>query len=149
MVSKKLRGVLVGATAGVLAVMSYGALAQAPGGGPGGGMRMQLTRESVEQRNGLDNPELKLTADQKMQIDKLADGYVENMQKMMGGGGPPDMQAFMKARQDFAAAVGKVLNDEQRKMWEASQQRRGPGGGMGGNRGPGGGGPGGPPPGGN
>ncbi len=89
---------------------------------------------------GLTNPELKLTADQKTRIDKLTDDYMANMQKMMGGGGPPDMQAFMKSRQDFTAAVGKVLNDEQRKMFEASQAQR---------RGPGGGGPGGPPPGGN
>jgi hypothetical protein len=59
-----------------------------------------------------------------------------------------DMQAMQKARADFNAAVGKVLNDDQRKIFEASQQRRGPGGGGPGGGGPGGGGFGGGGPGG-
>ena len=117
-----------------------------------------MTRESTEQRMGLTNPELKLTADQKSQIDKLVDGYMEDVKKMRAGGGQMDMQAFMKSRQDLTTAVGKVLNDDQRKMFEEAQQRRGPpggggpgGGGFGGRPGGGGpgGGPGGPPPGGN
>ena len=135
MVSKQLRGVLVGATAGVLAMISCGAFAQAPGGGPpGGGGRPAMTRDSTEQRMGLTNPELKLTADQKTQVDKLVDGYVADMQKMMGGGAP-DMQAFMKARQDLVASIDKVLNDDQKKIFDAAQQRR-PGGGPGGGGGP-------------
>jgi len=162
MVSKQLKGMLVVAAASAMAMFSMSTLAQAPGGGPPGGGPpgggpprmggggpggggMQMTRETTEQRMGLTNPELKLSDAQKTQIDKLVDGYVDGMTKMMAGGGQMDMQAMQKSRQDLNAAVGKVLNDDQRKLFEASQQRRGPGGGGPGGGGPGGGGPGGPP----
>ncbi len=158
MVSKKLKGMLVAAAAGAMAMVSIGALAQAPGGGPpgGGGMRpgggggfaQPTDRAGVIQRYGLNAPELKLTDAQKAQIDKIADTYLEEMKKVpaMTPGTPPSPEA-MAARQaprtNLTTAVGKVLNDEQRKTFEAAQAaRRGPGGG-----GPGGGGPGGGPPG--
>jgi hypothetical protein len=46
------------------------------------------------------------------------------------------MTAMRGARDNFTAAVGKVLNDSQRATWEASMAARRPPGG----------GPGGPPP---
>jgi Spy/CpxP family protein refolding chaperone len=152
MVSKKLKGMLVVAAAGAMAIVSAGAFAQAPAGGPpgGGGMRpgggggfaQPTDRAGVIQRFGLNAPELKLTDAQKAQIDKLADAFLEEQKKLppMQQGmqmTPEAMQARQAPRANLVAAVGKVLNDEQRKTFEAAQaQRRGPGG-------PGG--PGGPP----
>jgi hypothetical protein len=166
MFSKSLKGILVVAAAGALAVVSMGASAQAPGGGPpgggpggarmGGGFGQPTDRAGVIQRFGLGAPELKLTDAQKGQIDKLADNYVAEMAKLppMQQGQAPD-QAAMAARQAPRAKlieeVGKILNADQKKTFDAAQaaqqQRRG-GGGPGGAGGPGGGRPGGGGPGG-
>lgn len=163
----KMRKVLLAATAGALLTMAAGALAQAPGGGapgagpprggPGGGFGPPTDRAGVIQRNGLGDAALKLTDAQKAEIDKAADAYLAEVQKIPAAapGGPPSPEvtaARTKARDDLMAAVNKVLNDEQKKTLEAAQAaRRGGGGGFGGGaRGPGGGpgGPGGPPAGG-
>lgn len=129
-----------------------------PPGVPGGGMAMggQLDRAGTIQRFGLADAALKLTDAQKAQIDKAADAYVAEMKTVnekypMAAGSPPDQQgmdARNKARENLTAAVHKVLNDEQKKTWDAAQaSRRGPGmGGPGGPGGPGGMGPGGPRP---
>ncbi len=144
MVSKKLKGMLVATAAG--AMISLGALAQAPAGGPpGGGMGMRMgaqDRPSVEQRYGLTDPALKLTAAQQAQIDKLVDTYLDDMKKLppmtQGAAPTPEaMQARQAPRQALMTAVGKVLNDDQRKTFEAAQAaRRPPGGGPGGAGGP-------------
>jgi Spy/CpxP family protein refolding chaperone len=155
MVSKKMKGMLVATAAG--AMISLGAMAQAPGGGPpgggmGGGMRMGAQdRPTTEQRMGLTDPALKLTADQQGKIDKLVDAYLEDQKKIaekypMTQGTPPSQEAMtarQTARTNLTGAIDKVLNDDQRKIFDAAQQRRGPGGGPGGP----GGGAGGPPPG--
>jgi hypothetical protein len=163
MVSKKLKGMLVAAAAGAMAIASVGAFAQAPAGGPpgGGGMRpgggggfaQPTDRAGVIQRYNLNAAELKLSDAQKAQIDKLADAFLEEQKKLppMQQGAqmtPEAMQARQAPRQNLVTAVGKVLNDEQRKVFEASQQRRGPPGGGGPGGPPGGGPPGGGPPGG-
>ncbi|MEJ0099755.1 MAG: hypothetical protein WDO12_08460 [Pseudomonadota bacterium] len=151
MVSKKLKGMLVVTAASAMAMISMGASAQAPAGGPpgGGGMRMGAQdRPGIEQRFGLTDPALKLTADQQGKIDKLVDAYLEDQKKLqekypMTPGTPPSADATaarQASRTTLTTAVGKVLNDDQRKLFEAAQQRRGPGGGPGG-------GAGGPPPG--
>lgn len=170
----KMRRALLAATAGALLTMAAGAMAQAPGGGApgagpprggpgmGGGFGQPTDRAGVIQQFGLGDAALKLTDAQKGEIDKAADGYLAATKAItekypMAQGSPPSqetMQAMRtertKARDDLTAAVNKVLNDEQKKTWEAAQAARrqgGPGGGM---RGPGGGmgGPGGAPPGG-
>lgn len=167
MFSKTLRGMLVVAAAGALAVVSMGASAQAPGGGPpgggpggaraGGGFGQPTDRAGVIQRFGLGAPELKLTDAQKMQIDKLADAYLEDMKKLppLQQGQVPD-QAALQARQaprtKLIEEVGKILTPEQKTTFDAAQAqpRRGgggPGGGFGGGR-PGGAGGAGAPPGG-
>jgi hypothetical protein len=158
MFSKKLKGMLVVAAAGALAIASAGAFAQAPAGGPGGGpprgpgggggFAAPTDRAGVIQRFGLNAPDLKLTDAQKAQIDKLADAFLEEQKKLppMQPGAqmtPEAMQARQAPRQNLVTAVGKVLNDEQRKTFEAAQNQRRPMGGPGGG-GPGGG-PGGPP----
>lgn len=159
------RASLVAMATGALMMMATGAYAQAPGGGAGGpprggmgmGMGMgQLDRAGTLQRFALDDPALKLSDAQKAEINKAADAYVAQMNTVnekypFTPGSPPSqegMAARQKVRDDFVAAVNKVLNDEQRKTWETAQSSRrggmgmGPGGGMGG---PGGrGGPGGP-----
>lgn len=172
----KMKTLLLAAAAGAMVTMSAGAMAQAPGGGPPGGgpgaggprgMGMGMMtpdRATTIQRNGLNDPALKLTDAQKAEIDKAADAYVAEMKTAnekfpMTQGSPPSQEAMgarTKARDNLTAAVNKVLNADQKKTWEAAQAARrqgGPGGGFGGG-GPGGGGPpgggrpgGGPPPG--
>jgi Spy/CpxP family protein refolding chaperone len=151
MSSRKFREALVVATASVMAVFAVGAAAQAPAGGPprGGGMGMGMgmgaaDRPTTIERMGLNDPALKLTAAQQAQIDKIIDGYIAEQKTLaekypMTPGSPPGqdaMQARRTARDNLNAALGKVLNDEQRKSWEAAQAARRPQGG-----------PGGPPPG--
>jgi Spy/CpxP family protein refolding chaperone len=151
--SKRFRDTLVVATASVMAVFAVGAAAQAPAGGPprGGGMGMGMgmmgpqDRPGTIERMGLNDPALKLTAAQKAEIDKIVDGYIAEQKTLaekypMTPGSPPSqdaMQARRSARDNLNTALGKVLNDEQRKSWEAAQAARRPP--MGG--------PGGPPPG--
>jgi hypothetical protein len=107
----------------------------------------------------LGDASLKLTDAQKAEVDKAADAYLAEMQKIPAAapGGPPSPEvqaARTKARDNLIAAVNKVLNDEQKKAWEAlraAAPRGGPGGGLRGPGGPGGGmggPPGGGPPGG-
>jgi hypothetical protein len=152
----KLKTLLLAATAGAMMTMAAGAMAQAPGGGPGGpggGFGPPTDRAGVIQRNGLGDAALKLTDAQKAEIDKAADAYLAEMQKVPAAapGGPPSPEvqaARTKARDNLTAAVNKVLNDEQKKTWQAAQAARRPPGGMGGPGGPPGGGPpGGRPPG--
>jgi Spy/CpxP family protein refolding chaperone len=150
-----------------MAMVSMGALAQAPGGGPpggggprgpggggpggGGGFAQPTDAAGVIQRFGLGAPELKLTDAQKASIEKIANAYLEDMKKVPAAapGGPPSPEvtaARTAARTKLTTEVGKVLTPEQNKTFEAAQAaRRGGGGGR-----PGGGGgpPGGGPPGG-
>lgn len=170
MVSKKLKRMLVAVAAGAMTMMAANVMAQAPAGGPprgpGGGMGMGMGAPAdvptTIERQGLNDPALKITAAQKAEIEKVTAAFVEEQKKInekypMAQGSPPSqegMTARQTARTNYTAAVGKILNDEQRKTWEAAQAARrggmgGPGGGMGGpggGRGPGG--AGGPPPGG-
>ena len=132
-------------------------LAQAPQGGgmPGMGMgmgMMPMDRAGMEQRLALDAAGLNLTAAQKSQIDKIVDDYIVEQGKLrekypMTPGSPPGqeaMTAMRSSRENLNAAVGKVMNEGQRKTWEAAMAARRPAGPMG-PMGPGG--PGGPPPG--
>jgi len=151
---KALKTLLVAAAAGAMMTMAAGAMAQAPGGGPGAGpprggpggpgMGAPLDRAGAIQRFGLGDPALNLTAAQKAELDKAADVYVAEMAKLppmqMGQGGPPSPEAMAprnKVRDDFNAAIAKVLNADQKKTWDARPQR-GAGGGMGGPGGAGG-----------
>lgn len=141
----KWKGMLVAGAAGMMALMAMGAAAQAPMGGPprGAGMGMMgpVDKASTIERMGLNDPALKLTAAQKAEIDKVAEAYVAEQKALgekypMGQGTPPSqegMQARRAAREKFTAAVGKVLDEGQRKTWEAAQAaRRPPMGGPGG-----------------
>lgn len=142
---------LAAATAGAMVMVAMDAAAQAPPpGGPGGGpprmgMMGAADRPTTIQRQGLDDPALKLTDAQKAQIDKIVDAYLADQKAMrdkMTPGSPPSqdvMGAMRAAREKFTADIGKVLNDDQRKTWEAAQAARraqfgggGPGGGPGG-----------------
>lgn len=161
MVSKSLKGMLVVAAA-AMSMASMGAFAQAPGGGPpgggaprgpGGGFAQPTTAAEVIQRFGLNAPDLKLTDAQKASIEKLANGYLEDMKKVppMAQGGPPSqeaMAAMQAPRTKLIAEVGKVLTPEQNKTFEAAQAARRGGGGRPGGGGGFGGPPGGGPPGG-
>jgi hypothetical protein len=149
---RKLKGMLVATAASLMTVVAVDAAAQAPApGGPPRGMGMggmgmmgPADKATTIERMGLNDPALKLTAAQKADIDKLADAYVTDQKALaakypMAQGSPPSqegMQARRDAREKFTAAVGKVLNDEQRKTWEAAQAARRPP--MGGPGGPGG-----------
>jgi Spy/CpxP family protein refolding chaperone len=107
------------------------------------------------QRQGLTMPELKLTAAQTSQLEKLAEKLAADQTALQakyppaqGAPNPEAQAARAKLTEAFTAEVNKVLNDEQKKTWAARPQRGGPGGGgMGGMGGAGGppGGAGGPP----
>jgi Spy/CpxP family protein refolding chaperone len=139
---------LVAVAASAMTMMALDVVAQAPpGGGPGRGMGMggPVDKASMTQRLALDADGLNLTADQKGKIDKILDAYVADQAKMraqMQPGSPPSQEAMgaMRAsREKLNADVGAVLNDAQKKTWEAAMAARRPAGGPGG--------PGGPPPG--
>jgi hypothetical protein len=161
----KLKTLLLAVAAGAMMTMTAGAMAQAPGGGPGaggpprGGMGGPLDRAGAIQQFGLGDEALKLTAAQKTELDKAADAYVTamtavNTQFPRGQGAPtPEATAARaKPREAMNAAIAKVLTADQKTTRDAAQAARprggpgvgmgGPGGGMGG---PPGGGPGGPP----
>jgi Spy/CpxP family protein refolding chaperone len=139
---------LVAVAASAMTMMALDVVAQAPpGGGPGRGMGMggPVDKASMTQRLALDADGLNLTADQKGKIDKILDAYIADQNKMraqMQPGSPPSQEAMgaMRAsREKLNADVGAVLNDAQKKTWEAAMAARRPAGPPGG--------PGGPPPG--
>jgi Spy/CpxP family protein refolding chaperone len=159
MVTSRISRVLVATLVAAGTFAASPLLAQAP---QGGGMRgmggmgmMPMDRAGVEQRLALDAEGLNLTAAQKSQIDKIVDDYIVEQGKLrekypMTPGTPPGqeaMTAMRSSRENLNTAVGKVMNDGQRKTWEAAMAARRPAGPMGpmGPMGPGG--PGGPPPG--
>jgi Spy/CpxP family protein refolding chaperone len=143
---------LVAATAGAMMMVAVTGVAQAPpGGGPGGpppgmgmgmGMGGPMDKAGMSQRMALDDAALNLTADQKGKIDKILDAYMADQAKMRAGmqaGSPPsqDMMGAMRtAREKLNADIGAVMNDGQKKTWEAAMAARRPagppGGGMGG-----------------
>ncbi len=148
----------------VMALASTSVFAQAPGGGPprgpggggpgGGGFGGPADVPTLMQRQGLTDPALKLTDAQKASLEKLLAANIENTKaldakypRVQGAAPNPEAQAARtKLREELTAAVGKVLDDSQRKTLEAAQAARRAQ--MGGPGGPGGGpgGPGGPPP---
>lgn len=144
----KFRGMLVAAAAGAMLVMTVDVIAQAPpaGGPPRGGMGMGMggptDKAGMMQRMALDDAALNLTADQKGKIDKLLDAFMADQAKMRAGmqpGSPPSMEAMgamRAAREKLNADIGAVMNDGQKKTWEAAMAARRPagppGGGMGG-----------------
>lgn len=142
----KFRGMLVAVAAGTMMSMAMGVVAQAPpaGGPPRGGMGMggPVDKAGMMQRMALDDAALNLTADQKGKIDKILDGYIADQAKMRAGmqpGSPPSqeaMGAMRTAREKLNADIGAVMNDGQKKTWEAAMAARRPagppGGGMGG-----------------
>ncbi|HMA12248.1 MAG TPA: hypothetical protein VKO83_10200, partial [Steroidobacteraceae bacterium] len=119
-----------------------------PGGGPPRGMGMgmgmmgPMDKAGLSQRLALDAEGLNLSADQKGRIDKILDAYIADQGKMRAGmqqGSPPSqemMGAMRAAREKLNADIGAVMNDGQKKTWEAAMASRrpamGPGGGMGG-----------------
>ncbi|MET0279706.1 MAG: hypothetical protein ABW278_01095 [Steroidobacteraceae bacterium] len=133
----------VAVIAGVLALATVNVMAQVPAGGPPRGMGMGMgmgaaDRPTTIERNGLNDPALKLSDAQKAQIDKIVDGYLAEQKMLrekypMGQGMPPSqeaMTAMRAARENLNAALGKVLDDKQRAAWQAAQAaRRPPGGG--------------------
>lgn len=141
----KIRGMLVAVAAGAMTMMAVDGVAQAPpGGGPPRGMGMggPMDKAGMSQRLALDAEGLNLTADQKGRIDKLLDGFIAEQGKMraaMQPGSPPNpemMGAMRATREKLNADIGAVLNDGQKKTWEAAMAARRaagpPGGGMGG-----------------
>jgi Spy/CpxP family protein refolding chaperone len=138
--TRKLRGMLVAVAAGTM-MMAVDVVAQAPpaGGPPGGGMGMgmggaPMDKAGMTQRLALDDAALNLTADQKAKIDKILDAYIADQTKMraqMTQGSPPsqEMMGTMRtAREKLNSDVGAVLNDAQKKTWEASMAARRPAG---------------------
>lgn len=141
----KFRGLLVAGAAGAMLLMAVDGAAQAPpGGGPPRGMGMggPMDKAGMMQRLALDAEGLNLSSDQKGRIDKLLDGFIAEQGKMrasMQSGTPPGpemMGAMRGMREKLNTDIGAVLNDGQKKTWEAAMAARRangpPGGGMGG-----------------
>lgn len=137
----KFRGMLVAVAAGAMMLVAVDGVAQAPpGGGPPRGMGMgpPMDKAGMMQRMALDDAALNLTADQKGKIDKILDAYMADQAKMrasMQAGGPPGpdaMGAMRASREKLNADIGAVLNDGQKKTWEAAMAARRPPGGPGG-----------------
>lgn len=137
----KFRGMLVAVAAGAMMLVAVDGVAQAPpGGGPPRGMGMgpPMDKAGMMQRMALDDAALNLTADQKGKIDKIMDAYMADQAKMrasMQAGGPPGpdaMGAMRASREKLNADIGAVLNDGQKKTWEAAMAARRPPGGPGG-----------------
>ena len=107
-------------------------------------MRMggAMDKAGMTQRLALDAEGLNLSAEQKGRIDKILDGYIADQGKMRAGmqpGSPPSqemMGAMRAAREKLNADVGAVLNDGQKKTWEAAMAARRPAMGPGGGGGP-------------
>lgn len=135
---------LVAVAASAMTMMAMNVVAQAPpGGGPGrGGFGGPVDKAGMTQRLALDADGLNLSADQKGKIDKILDAYVADQAKMRAGmqpGSPPNpdaMAAARASREKLNADVGAVLNDAQKKTWEAAMAARRPAGGPGGAGGP-------------
>jgi Spy/CpxP family protein refolding chaperone len=149
MVISRISRVLIATAVAAGAFAATPLLAQAPpGGGMGmGGMGMMpMDRAGMEKRLALDAEGLNLTAAQKTQIDKIVDDYIVEQGKLrakfpMTQGSPPSqeaMTAMRGARENLNTAVGKVMNEGQRKTWEAAMAARRPPMGPGGMGGPGG-----------
>jgi Spy/CpxP family protein refolding chaperone len=143
MVTSRISRVLIATVVAAGAFAASPLLAQAPQGGGMGGMggmgMMPMDRAGMEQRLALDAEGLNLTAAQKSQIDKIVDDYIVEQGKLrekypMTPGSPPGqeaMTAMRSARENLNTAVGKVMNDAQRKTWEAAMAARRPAGPMG------------------
>lgn len=91
-----------------------------------------LDRASVVDIHGLDNSDLKLTSRQQAEIERTISAYLEEYKKIVerfplvpGAFPSPDS---IVARQDalvkFTTALGKVMDDEQRKTWKMAQAAR-------------------------
>lgn len=130
----KLRGLLVAVAGSVMAMMAANLPAQAPGGGPQGGMGMMgpMDRAGMTQRMALDDAALKLSAEQKAKIDKILDAYIadrERQRPQMTPGSPPSEEAraaMRAAREKLRADIGAVLDGTQKTTWEAALAARRP-----------------------
>lgn len=91
-----------------------------------------LDRASIVDIHGLDNPALRLTSRQQTEVDAIIRSYLEEYKKIAAlfplvRGEFPSADSIV-TRQDalvkFTVAVGKVMNDEQRRTWETAQAAR-------------------------
>ncbi len=132
MLSKTWNVVLVAAMATAMATM---AVAQdKPADSPTGISANNSRRISIS-RFGLDNPALRLSPAQQAEIDKIIDAHMArqtavNKQYPLPKDGARPTEAEMQARQAVTAtvteALGRVMNGEQKKLWEDEQASRRP-----------------------
>lgn len=130
MTGEKLKRTLIAAVAAsALTLASTELAAQTPAGTPTVRGAQSASRAGVIQYYNLNATELRLTQVQRAQIDKIADAYLNDVKQVppipQGAQPTPEViQALLAPRRNLIAAMGRVLNAEQLRTFEASQQRR-------------------------
>lgn len=130
---KTVRGwVLAWLAAAAMAPMQVDAQTRSVEPGSAADSQLSSTERPVAiSRQGLDDPALKLTTLQKARIDSLIEDYMTEQRRVAAGylpspgGGAPnaEMLRSMAANRDkLTSSVNKVLDESQRKTWEAAQK---------------------------
>jgi len=132
--NQSLKGMLMLAIAGTMALICANGFAQVSDRArsnstampTGGGYARPPDLMSTILRLGLGNPELRLTGEQRAEIAKLIDVYIDDSKKHpIAANAALAQQTAQAAQQKLTDEIGKVLNDDQRKVLSATQQRRG------------------------
>lgn len=110
----------------------------APGAGAQGAQSPEAVRADLMTRFSLTTPGLELTADQKARIDRVLDAYTAESRRIRGnsGGQMSDRQnaELSEVRAATSQQIGAVLNEDQRRVWNAAVAQRRAGGGAGASR---------------
>ncbi|MTI22212.1 hypothetical protein E1176_14365 [Fulvivirga sp. RKSG066] len=111
----------------ILITLSVAAMAQRPGGRPGGGPEEMVKREKQSLYEKVDD----LSEDQKLLLDGIYDEFLvtlkENFEEMRQGGDRESRRAKMEAlRKEKDTLIQDVLNEEQFEVYQTiSAPRRG------------------------
>lgn len=137
MVSRNWQAVLLAAVAGTMTMMVWAQAPQGavPGGGPipiRSGLDADKYRMMTITQQGLNSSALNLSIAQKAKISQIVDAYVIEQaaldRKYPTEPGARPSPAAVQARQtalaNLTAALGSVMNEEQRQTWQAAQAAR-------------------------
>jgi hypothetical protein len=138
MVSKAWTVMLVAAAASIMTLVASGQTKPDAAAAPivlmPGEMDAAMYRTMTISLQGLKNPALEFTPTQQIEIDKIIEAYVAEQMALSlnapaGKSSAMDSDEF-RARQaiavNFTAKLSRVMNDTQRKIWEAGLSARRP-----------------------
>ena len=91
-----------------------------------------IDRATAINSQGLNDPRLKLSLEQRARIDKIVAEYVQEQNKVVsrfsapqgGRASPEAVRANADSLNKYTAALGAVMSDEQRKTWAETQAAR-------------------------